>query len=142
MRWVIESVIALSPSPGGFTASDLASQVRVLSKQSESEYGARRAAYDLKKLRGKKIVRRIGKTRRYESMGKGLRAMAALVVLRNEGDQALAGGCAGATAFARRAESQSARHGLREHTQRDAGRFPGTGAGRLKIDNYFFGLRP
>ena len=84
MRWVIESVIALSPSPGGFTASDLASQVRVLSKQSESEYGARRAAYDLKKLRGKKIVRRIGKTRRYESMGKGLRAMAALVVLRNK----------------------------------------------------------
>jgi len=45
---------------GGFTVSDLASQVRVLSKQSESEYGARRAAYDLKKLRGKKIVRRIG----------------------------------------------------------------------------------
>ena len=84
MRWVIESVIALSPSPDGFTASDLASQVRVLSKQSESEYGARRAAYDLKKLRGKKIVRRIGKTRRYESMPKGLRAMAALVVLRNK----------------------------------------------------------
>jgi len=84
MRWVIESVIALSPSPGGFTASDLASQVRVLSKQSESEYSARRAAYDLKKLRGKKIVRRIGKTHRYESLTKGLRAMAALVVLRNK----------------------------------------------------------
>ena len=84
MRWVVEAVIALSPSPGGFTASDLASQVRVLSKQSESEYGARRAAYDLKKLRGKKIVRRIGQTHRYESMPKGLRAMAALVVLRNK----------------------------------------------------------
>jgi hypothetical protein len=84
MRWVVEGVIALSPSPGGFTASDLASQVRVLSKQSESEYGARRAAYDLKKLRGKKIVRRIGLTRRYESIPNGLRAMAALVVLRNK----------------------------------------------------------
>lgn len=84
MRWVVESVIALSPSPGGFSASDLASQVRVLSKQSESEYGARRVAYDLKKLRGKKIVRRIGQTRTYESMPKGLRAMAALVVLRNK----------------------------------------------------------
>jgi len=84
MRRVIEAVIALSPSPGGFTASDLASQVRMHSKQSESEYGARRAAYDLKKLRGKKIVRRIGQTRRYESMPKGLRAMAALVVLRNK----------------------------------------------------------
>ena len=56
----------------------------MLSKQNESEYGARRAAYDLKKLRGKKIVRRIGQTRRYESIPKGLRAMAALVVLRNK----------------------------------------------------------
>jgi len=84
MRWVVEAVIALSPSPSGFTASDLASQVRVFSKQSESDYGARRAAYDLKRLRSKKIVRRIGQTRRYESMPKGLRAMAALVVLRNK----------------------------------------------------------
>ena len=84
MRWVIEAVIALSPSPRGFTASELASQVRTLSKQSASEYGPRRAAYDLKKLRGKKIVRRIGQTRRYESIPKGLRAIAALVVLRNK----------------------------------------------------------
>ena len=53
MRWVIEAVIALSPSPGGFTASELADQVRTLRKQSESDYGSRRAAYDLKKLRGK-----------------------------------------------------------------------------------------
>ena len=84
MRWVVEAVIALSSSPDGFTASALAGQVRALSKQSESEYGPRRAAYDLKKLRGKKIVRRIGRTRRYESVPKGLRAMAALVVLRNQ----------------------------------------------------------
>ena len=84
MGWVIEAVIALSPSPGGFTASELATQVRALGKQSESKYGAHRAAYDLKKLRGKKIVRRIGQTRRYESIPKGLRAMAALVVLRNQ----------------------------------------------------------
>lgn len=84
MRQVIEAVIALSPSPGGFTASELASQVRALSKQSELHYGPRRAAYDLKKLRGKKVVRRIGQTRRYESIAKGLRAMAALVVLRNK----------------------------------------------------------
>ena len=28
MRWVVEAVIALSPSPGGFTASQLASQVQ------------------------------------------------------------------------------------------------------------------
>jgi hypothetical protein len=84
MRRVVEAVIALSPSPGGFTASDLASQVRLFSQQNQSEYGPRRAAYDLKKLRGKTIVRRIGQTRRYEPIPKGLRAMAALVVLRNK----------------------------------------------------------
>jgi len=78
------AVTVNSPSPDGFTASELADQVRALSKQSPSEYGARRAVYDLKKLRGKKIVRRIGQTRRYESLPKGLRAMAALVVLRNK----------------------------------------------------------
>lgn len=55
-----------------------------MSKQTQSEYGPRRAAYDLKKLRGKKVIRRIGQTHRYESIPKGLRAMAALVVLRNK----------------------------------------------------------
>jgi hypothetical protein len=84
MRWVIEAVIALSALPGGFTASELAHQVRTFRKQSESEYSPRHAAYDLKKLRGKKVVRRMGQTRRYESIPKGLRAMAALVVLRNK----------------------------------------------------------
>jgi hypothetical protein len=89
MRWVVEAVIALSASPHGFTASELARQVRVLSQQRESEYGARRSAYDLKKLRGKKIVRRIDQTRRYESIPKGLRAIIALVVLRNKAIQPL-----------------------------------------------------
>ena len=84
MRWVAEAIIALSPSPGGFTASQLASEVRALSHHCESEYGPRRAAYDLKKLRGKQIVRRIDKTRRYEAIPKGLKAITALVVLRNK----------------------------------------------------------
>jgi hypothetical protein len=84
MRWVAEAVLALSPSPGGFTASELAHQVRALSRQGESEYGVRRAAYDLKKLRGKQIVCRIAKTQRYEPIPHGLRTMAALVVLRDK----------------------------------------------------------
>ena len=86
MRWVVEALIALgvSPSARGFTASELARQVRLLSNQTESDYGPRRAAYDLKKLRAKNIVQRIGETRRYESTASGLRAMVALVVLRNK----------------------------------------------------------
>jgi hypothetical protein len=74
---------ALPPSRG-FTASELAHQVRGLSRHGESEYGARRAAYDLKKLRGKQIVCRIAKTQRYEPIPHGLRTMAALVVLRDK----------------------------------------------------------
>ena len=87
MRWVAEALIALCASPSesqGFTASELARQVRLLSNQSESEYGPRRAAYDLKKLRAKNIAQRIGQTRRYQSTPSGLRAMVALVVLRNK----------------------------------------------------------
>ena len=84
MRQVVEALIALSPSPNGFTASDVAARVRALGKQSSSQYGPRRAAYDLKKLRGKQIIRRVGHTRRYEPLPTGLRAMTALVVLRNK----------------------------------------------------------
>ena len=83
MRQVVEALIALSPSPNGFTASDVAARVRA-SKQSPSQYGPRHAAYDLKKLRGKQILRRIGHTRRYEPLPTGLRAMTALLVLRNK----------------------------------------------------------
>ena len=58
MRQVVEALIALSPSPNGFTASDVAVRVRALSKQNPCQYGPRHAGYDLKKLRGKHIVRR------------------------------------------------------------------------------------
>ena len=46
--------------------------------------GPTRAAYDLKKIRGKQIVQRIGPTRRYEAGPAGLKAIAALVVLRDK----------------------------------------------------------
>src|SRR5258708_3334273 len=66
MRAVPEALIALSASPNGFTASQVAARVCTRIKQSPSQYGPRPAAYDLKKLRGKDIIRRIGHTRRYE----------------------------------------------------------------------------
>jgi hypothetical protein len=84
MRRVIEAVIALSASPNGFTAAEVATRVCALGRQSPSPYDPRQAAYDLKKLRGKDIVCRIGHTRRYQPLPTGLRAMTALVVLRNK----------------------------------------------------------
>src|SRR5207244_3102213 len=84
MRRVIEALIALSASPNGFTASEVAARFCALTEQSPSQYGPRHAAYDLKKLRGKHIIRRIGHTRRYEPLPTGLRAMTALLVLRDK----------------------------------------------------------
>src|SRR6185369_12116948 len=63
---------ASSSSPNGFTAYEVAARVRALSKQNLLQYGPRHAAYDLKKLRGKHIIRRIGHTRRYEPLLTGL----------------------------------------------------------------------
>ena len=84
MCQVVEALIALSPSPNGFTASEVAAEVRASRKRTPLQYGPRHAAYDLKKLRGKQIIRRIGHTRRYEPLPTGLRAMTALIVLRNK----------------------------------------------------------
>ena len=84
MRRVAEAVLALSTAPTGFTASEMAQKVRAMSGEAESAYGPRRAAYDLKKLRGKGMLRKIGTSRRYETEPTGLRAMTALVVLREK----------------------------------------------------------
>ena len=84
MRRVAEAVLALSTSPTGFTASELADKVRARSGETKSQYGVRRAAYDIKKLRGKDMVTKIGKSRRYEPLPDGLRAITALVVLREK----------------------------------------------------------
>jgi len=82
--WVVDGVLALSSVPGGFTASQLARQVQRACRQSESAYSSRQASYDLKKLRGKQMVQRIGRTRRYESLPQALKALTALVVLRHK----------------------------------------------------------
>jgi hypothetical protein len=84
MRRAAEAVLALSAAPAGFTASDLARQVHSLSGHAESEYGPRRAAYDIKKLRAKGMVGKIGKSRRYEPVPEGLRSLTALLVLREK----------------------------------------------------------
>jgi len=84
MRHVAEAVLALSWRPGGFTASELAEQIVQANAEIQSGYSPRQAAYDLKKLRRKQIVERIGKTRHYQATPAGLKTIAALVVLREK----------------------------------------------------------
>jgi len=83
-RAVMEAVIALAAAPQGFSLSDLAKQVRTILGLPVEKYSSRQAAYDLKKLRGKNLVRKMDKSRRYEAVPEGLQAMAAWLVLREK----------------------------------------------------------
>src|SRR5687768_14866545 len=64
MRFVMQASVALSTAPKGFTASDLAGKVGGLSSANAFRYGPRQAAYDLKKLRGKQLIEKIGSSHR------------------------------------------------------------------------------
>jgi hypothetical protein len=81
MRAVLQAVLALAPTPNGFAASALASKVCEILRLAPTQYAARQAAYDLKKLRAKQFVQKIPHTRRYAPTDLGLSAMTALIVL-------------------------------------------------------------
>lgn len=81
MTAVIDAVVALSLQPGGFTSGEVALQVQNRLGVSAQEYQPRQAAYDLKKLRGKKLVDKVGKSHRYETPAEGLRTLVALGML-------------------------------------------------------------
>ncbi len=84
MRAVLAAVLALAAAPHGFTAGELAAKARELGGSAQSNYDARRAAYDLKKMRGKDLVTRIGRSHRYELLPEGVATITALVVLREK----------------------------------------------------------
>jgi len=84
MRAVAQAVIALAAQPEGFNAADLAERVRAQQGRAMAAYGDRKAAYDLRKLRGKSLVERIAKTRRYRVRRPGIRTLAALLILREQ----------------------------------------------------------
>ena len=84
MQRVIRGLLALSASPGGFTASQLAHHVVGQTALTGYCYGPRQASYDLQKLRAKEIVVRIGQTRRYETSPEALRMLSAVALLQNK----------------------------------------------------------
>jgi hypothetical protein len=82
LRAVAQALIALAPQPDGFTAEQLAARVRSHQGPRMPKYNTRKAAYDLRKFRGKNMVRRIAKSRRYRVQRPGIRTLAALLILR------------------------------------------------------------
>jgi hypothetical protein len=83
IRAALAAVLALALSPEGFTVADLATKVRSLTGQTDADYTIRQAAYDLRKLRGKHLVVKPGRTRRYHVPGQAARTIAALLTLRD-----------------------------------------------------------
>jgi hypothetical protein len=84
MRAVSEAVLALAPQPGGFTSKEVAEKVRALRGEGTASYNPRRAFYDLMKLRGKDLVERVEKTRRYSCPPAGIRTLAGMLILREK----------------------------------------------------------
>jgi hypothetical protein len=81
IRAALAAVLALAPAPGGFTAAEHAARVRRISGQ--ESYTTRQAAYDLRKLRGKQLVDKPGRTRRYHVPPRAARTITALLALRD-----------------------------------------------------------
>jgi hypothetical protein len=84
MQAVAAGVIALAANPRGFTAEELAAQTKRHRPRLRRKHGVRQAAYDLRKLRAKRLVERIGKTRRYRVRKRALRTLAGWFVLREK----------------------------------------------------------
>jgi hypothetical protein len=83
-RAVLAAVLALAVAPDGFTITDLAAKVRSHTGQAEVEYTTGQAAYDLRKLRGKQLIVKPGRTCRYQVPGQAARTIAALLTLREQ----------------------------------------------------------
>ena len=81
IRAALSAALALAPAPGGFTAAGHAAKVRQITGQ--DGYTTRQAAYDLRKLRGKQLIAKPGRTRRYHVPAEAARTIAALLALRD-----------------------------------------------------------
>jgi hypothetical protein len=81
-RAALAAVLALSAAPDGFTVADLATKVHTMT--GNTGYTRRQAAYDVRKLRGKDLICKPGRTRRYQVPDLAARTIAALLTLRDQ----------------------------------------------------------
>jgi hypothetical protein len=82
MRTALSAALALAFSSDDFTVVQFAAAVRSMSKSTNTDYNARLAAYDLKKLRGKDLVSKLAKSRRDQVPPSAIRTMGALLLPR------------------------------------------------------------
>jgi hypothetical protein len=82
MRAALAAALALTAAPHGFTVADLAAKVQTMTRQ--PGYTIRQAAYDLRKLRGKHLIIKPGRSRRYHVPPAAARTIAALLTLHDQ----------------------------------------------------------
>jgi hypothetical protein len=82
-RAALAAVLALAVAPEGFTVAELTAKVQSLTGQDQNGYSTRQAAYDLRKLRGKQLVVKPGRTRRYHVPEQAARTIVGLQTLRD-----------------------------------------------------------
>jgi hypothetical protein len=81
IRAALAAALALAPAPAGFTAAEHAARVRQIT--GHDGYTTRQAAYDLRKLRGKQLIDKPGRTRRCHVPPDAARTITALLALRD-----------------------------------------------------------
>jgi len=84
MHDALAAVLALAPAPCGFTVAEFMAKVHSMTARSDTDYSIRQAAYDLRKIRGKHLLDKPGRTRRYRVPPSAARTIAALLTLRDQ----------------------------------------------------------
>jgi hypothetical protein len=84
VRAALAAARALAVAPQGFTVAQFTAQVRAMTGQTPDGYSTRQGAYDLRKLRGKQLVIKPGRTRRYHVPGDAARIITALLTVRDK----------------------------------------------------------
>ena len=80
----LRAALALAPAPNGFTVAEFTAKVHALTGHHHTGYSVRQAGYDLRKLRGKRLVDKPGRTRHYHVRPLAARTIAALLTLRDQ----------------------------------------------------------
>ncbi|HZJ05216.1 MAG TPA: hypothetical protein VFD59_07070 [Nocardioidaceae bacterium] len=83
IRAALDAALALAVAPDGFTVADFTAKVRSMTGQTNDAYTVRQAAYDIRKLRGKQLIVKPGRARRYLIPQPAARTIAALLAVRD-----------------------------------------------------------
>jgi hypothetical protein len=81
IRAALQAALALTAAPRGFTVAEFTAKVATMT--GHAGYTTRQAAYDIRKLRGKGLADKPGRSRRYHIPPDSARTIAALLALRD-----------------------------------------------------------